>query len=66
MNTRTVAPVIAPSPSTNRPDAAAVPFQATSHREREREFGFGYGNSSGYGTRRRYTTPWAQPRFRFA
>ena len=38
--------------------------QARVHRERD--FGVGYGNSSGYGTRRRYTTPWAQPRFRFA
>lgn len=62
MNTR-LDTAARPSP---RPDAAITPFQANAPRERERAFGFGYGNSSGYGTHRRYTTPWGQARFRFA
>ena len=33
---------------------------------RERDFGIGYGRSSGYGCTRRYTSDWAQPRFRCA
>ena len=31
---------------------------------RERDFGIGYGRSSGYGNPHRYTSDWAQPRFR--
>ena len=31
---------------------------------RERDFGIGYGRSSGYGNSHRYTSDWAQPRFR--
>jgi len=59
VNTRLLANVSAPTPHSE----AVTPFQAPA-RERERQVGFGYGNSSGYGTRRRYTTPWAQARFR--
>ena len=33
---------------------------------RERDFGVGYGSSSGYASGKRYTSDWAQPRFRFA
>lgn len=65
MNTRTAVPATPPTAPTNRPEAAIAPFQDAG-REREREFGIGYGNSSGYGTRRRYTTPWGQSRFRCA
>ena len=32
---------------------------------RERDFGIGYGSSSGYASSKRYTSDWAQPRFRF-
>jgi hypothetical protein len=44
---------------------AAVPA-ATRLVRRERDFGIGYGRSSGYGCTRRYTSDWAQPRFRCA
>jgi hypothetical protein len=33
---------------------------------RERDFGVGYGSSSGYASGKRYTSDWAQPRFRCA
>lgn len=35
------------------------------HLHRERDFGIGYGNSSGYASRRRYTSNWAPSQFRF-
>lgn len=46
----------------------AIPAASASTRlvRRERDFGIGYGRSSGYGCTRRYTSDWAQPRFRCA
>lgn len=49
--------------TTTRPAVVAAPIR---HIHRQRDFGVGYGNSSGYASNRRYTTEWAQPRFRFA
>lgn len=40
-----------------------VPFN---RQRRERDFGVGYGSSSGYALSKRYTSDWAQPRFRCA
>ena len=52
-------------PSTAKPLPAQVPAQAADRLvRRERDFGIGYGRSSGYGCTRRYTSDWAQDRFR--
>ena len=52
---------------TRKPLPAAVPAKASTRLvRRERDFGIGYGRSSGYGCTRRYTSDWAQPRFRCA
>jgi hypothetical protein len=45
------------------PAPASIPDRLV---RRERDFGIGYGRSSGYGCTRRYTSDWAQTRFRFA
>lgn len=45
--------------------AAMTPAPARRVR-RERDFGVGYGASSGYASGKRYTSDWAQPRFRFS
>jgi len=52
---RTAQPLPAPVPA---------PASASSLVRRERDFGIGYGRSSGYGCSHRYTSDWAQPRFR--
>jgi len=41
------------------------PASQNRHLHRERDFGIGYGNSSGYASRRRYTSSWAPSQFRF-
>ena len=49
------------------PERAPVPAIAPDRLvRRERDFGIGYGRSSGYGCTRRYTSDWAQARFRCA
>ena len=48
------------------PATPAVVPASTRLVRRERDFGIGYGRSSGYGCTRRYTSDWAQPRFRCA
>lgn len=56
-----------PIPSAPVADTRIVPFPDNNRLvSRERGFGIGYGRSSGYASQRRYTTAWAQPRFRFA
>ncbi len=55
--------------STVQPLPARAPVNAPAADRlvrRERDFGIGYGRSSGYGCIRRYTTDWAQIRFRCA
>ena len=49
------------------PPASRLPCAGSTRLvRRERDFGIGYGRSSGYGCTRRYTSDWAQPRFRCA
>ncbi|MBF6023147.1 hypothetical protein [Lysobacter niastensis] len=51
-----------------KPLPARAPAAPAANRlvRRERDFGIGYGRSSGYGCTRRYTSDWAQTRFRCA
>jgi len=42
------------------------PITQARRTHRERDFGVGYGSSSGYASGKRYTSDWAQPRFRCA
>jgi hypothetical protein len=47
-------------------DRTQLPVTTQSrHLHRERDFGIGYGNSSGYASRRRYTSSWAPSQFTF-
>lgn len=68
MNLRSPAPHTPPTPAALPPAPAARPPTPAPvrHRHRERDFGVGYGNSSGYASYRRYSSNWAQPRFRFS
>jgi hypothetical protein len=52
----------APSPSVQN----VQPISQARRTHRERDFGVGYGSSSGYASGKRYTSDWAQPRFRCA
>lgn len=50
----------------NARNRAATPITHARREHRVRDFGIGYGSSSGYGLSKRYTSDWAQPRFRCA
>ena len=63
MNVRTF------EPRRNESNAPAAPADESApvrHLHRERDFGVGYGNSSGYASRRRYSSNTFQPLFRCA